>query len=205
MSSKIEIASEDQRILSIPNAVELLNLAPDFNRYIKAKLLYKASINGFDSATFHRLCDGYANTLTVVKATTGYVFGAYASARFSSKTGFTTDPDAFLFSLINAKNESMISNSATHAQSIWSDSNKYGPTFGAGNDFKIMDNSNLNASSYCQLGATYRHPTHQAGSQEAITFMTGDVTFQAEEIEIFELLNKVSTILNHDNQKLIMG
>ena len=40
------------------------------------KLCYRASFNGWDAFTFHSLCDGKKNTVTIVESNQ-YVFGGY--------------------------------------------------------------------------------------------------------------------------------
>jgi len=64
-------------------------------------LLYRGSRDGFQAGAFHRLCDGKANTLTVIKNTNGCIFGGFASTAWSSSNGFKRDYRAFLFSLTN--------------------------------------------------------------------------------------------------------
>ena len=58
----------------------------------------------------------------------------------------------------------------------------YGPTFGAGHDFHIGDNCNLNSSSYSNLGNIYTLD----GSIEAKSFLDGAYNFQVSEIEVFQ-------------------
>jgi len=75
---------------------QLFNLATEFNETTKIKRLYKATVNGFAAQTFHAFCDGYANTLIVIKSANGNVFGAYTSAAglWSSTTGYSEDSNA---------------------------------------------------------------------------------------------------------------
>jgi hypothetical protein len=76
---------------------------------------------------------------------------------------------------------------AVGADSIYCNS-YYGPTWGGGYDLYVSNNCNQNASSYSNLGFTYRHPNLVYGSNEATTFLTGSFNFQVEEIEVFQKL-----------------
>jgi len=71
----------------------------------KFTLLWRGTRDGFEASTFHAICDGKPNTLTVVKTTTGWIFGGYTSLPWSSSQGYKPDSKAFLFSLKNPKNE----------------------------------------------------------------------------------------------------
>ncbi len=42
-------------------------------------LLWRGSRDGFDITEFHKLCDGKANTVTVIKNTNGFIFGGFTS------------------------------------------------------------------------------------------------------------------------------
>ena len=61
-------------------------------------------MHGFGVRVFHSRCDGKPNTLTILKSTTGFIFGGYASLAWSSGYGYKTDPTAFLFTLTNPAN-----------------------------------------------------------------------------------------------------
>ena len=88
-------------------------------------LLYRATRDGFHSNNFHAKCDGYSNTLTIIKApenkdTMGrfsltvnektsepqfFTFGGYASVAWDSTSGWKRDESAFMFSLTNKENQ----------------------------------------------------------------------------------------------------
>ncbi len=61
-------------------------MKPKFNELCKFKksemwsLLYRASRDGFGAAQYHAKCDDITNTLTIIKTTEGYIFGAYELA-----------------------------------------------------------------------------------------------------------------------------
>ena len=62
---------------------------------------------------------------------------------------------------------------------------QYGPTFGAGPDLHICDNSNKINSSKSNLGFSYKHPSYAGGSTQAQSFLAGSYHFQTMEIEVF--------------------
>ena len=45
--------------------------------FTDANLLYQATRDGFSAKAFHQKCDGYQNTLTIIKTNGNYVFGGY--------------------------------------------------------------------------------------------------------------------------------
>ncbi len=70
---------------------------------VKAYLKYKASYDGDNAYTFHRLCDGISPTLTVIKTTNGKMFGGYTEAKWVSTFSYVEDDKAFLFKMIKNK------------------------------------------------------------------------------------------------------
>ncbi|XP_046707539.1 interferon induced protein 44c2 [Silurus meridionalis] len=64
----------------------------------KLSLLYKASVHGFSSSTFHQKCDVQGPTVTVAYNNSGYVFGAYTSKDYAQTGQNIADDKAFLFS-----------------------------------------------------------------------------------------------------------
>lgn len=61
--------------------------------------MYRASRDGFSADDFHTKCDGFLNTLTVIKTTNGNVLGGFTEYGIN-----VYDPNAFIFSLINEEN-----------------------------------------------------------------------------------------------------
>lgn len=75
--------------------IELCNLTD------RLDLVYRATYHGFSAREFHSKCDGISRTLTIVKTTKGNVFGGYTEAAWSQAKSYSTDRNAYLFSLIN--------------------------------------------------------------------------------------------------------
>ena len=59
-------------------------------------LLYKATRDGFSAGNFHRKCDNVDNTLTIVKVTSGNIFGGFTVKKWSSNNQFVSDSNAFI-------------------------------------------------------------------------------------------------------------
>jgi hypothetical protein len=118
----------------------------------------------------------------VVKATTGYIAGGYASVSWASRGNFIVDSNAFLFTLTNPSNMPLklaISDSVNALYDVPS----YGPTFGSGHDMYISDNSNTNTNNHIS-SSSYTYPNGKSGSSGGV-FMLGASNFQVAEIEVF--------------------
>ncbi len=94
-------------------------------------LIHRGTRDGFGTKDFHRECDGVAKTLTIVKTTNGNIFGGYTDLPWSSPIYLTyyVDNNAFIFSLVNAKNQPFIAMPKNNQDSICCYS-KWGPIFG---------------------------------------------------------------------------
>ena len=113
---------------------QLLELC-EFSKDQKWDLKYRASRDGFKSTDFHSHCDGIANTLTVIKAKSGNIFGGFTEQEWHSRGGLVTDSKAFIFSLVNKEEQlfkAMCSNGNQYAILCRSD---LGPCFGADGDY----------------------------------------------------------------------
>ena len=99
------------------------------------------------------MCDKKGPTLTVIKTTTGHIFGGYTSVSWD-KSGYKEDYNAFLFSVNKLTKYPIVNN---HAKAIYCGSS-YGPIFGYGATIAVSDNSNANTSSYVTAGHAYNIP-----------------------------------------------
>ena len=174
-------------------------------------LLYKATRDGFSAGNFHRKCDNVDNTLTIVKVTSGNIFGGFTVKKWSSNNQFVSDSNAFIFSLINQENnpfKAKIKCSNKGQNAIYC-SSKCGPVFGAvseyTNDLVISSDSNKNTHSYSDFGNEYQHPDYPRKSTKARCILAGSHTFQTVEIEVYTK-EFTSTILSnrllHDLNRL---
>jgi len=150
-------------------------------------LLWRGSRDGFDAEAFHRLCDGQANTVTVIKNTNGFIFGGFTSIPWSSSGSYKTDNSAFLFSLTNTRN-TPLKLEVEEAQNAVKHVSDYGPTFGGGHDLTVRSLSNTNRESYMKFGF-YEFPNGMSGAQGGKFIVGGsDHKFQSVEIEVFQVL-----------------
>ena len=156
----------------------------------KLSLLWRGSRDRFEARTFHRLCDGRANTLTVIKSTTGYIFGALTSVAWTSPSAGTrvSDDKAFMFTLTNPANMP-IKLKILAGQKLYAvvHNSAFGPVFGSGRDLIVRDQSNTNSNNYIK-SSSYDAPNGQTGEAGGIYFNGGsDGYFQTVEIEVYQV------------------
>jgi hypothetical protein len=159
----------ESQILKGNQPSDLIKLC-EFNSFNKWNLIYKGSQHGFRASDFLSRCNNKANTLTILRAeTTGFVFGRFTSAAWSSFFEWKNYVNAFLFSLTNKDNRSVKMKTETGANAILCSAN-YGPVFDGGWDICIADNSNIKAESSTDLGLSYPHPEYSYMSEAAKSF-----------------------------------
>ncbi|MBK7149344.1 MAG: TLD domain-containing protein [Bacteroidetes bacterium] len=110
-------------------------------------LLYRKSVHGASSSTFHSLCDNQGPTLVLIKNdATNTVFGGFANASWVSGYygyygwygQYISAPGSFLFNLTTNQKADLIN---SYDYSAMYGNNNYGPVFGGGND--IFMNSDM--------------------------------------------------------------
>jgi hypothetical protein len=154
----------------------------------KWTLIYRGTKDGFGAIDFHRECDGVAKTVTIVKTTNGNIFGGYTDLTWSSPTTLTDyiDNNAFIFSLVNEKNQQFISMPKNNQGSICCYSG-YGPVFGnkqSNRDICIASNSNMNTSSSSVLGSSFERTDISHDTQ---LILAGSQNFQTVEVEVYRI------------------
>ena len=172
-------------ILDSQKSLNLIHLC-EFSGNDKFHLVYRGSLHGFGAHEFHSKCDGVRNTLTLIKTTQSFIFGGYTARSWESNGHSKLDENAFIFSLVNKDNQpiKMKFDPESGSYSIQCFST-FGPTFGAGYDVHIADDSNKNMTSFSSLGNSYKHPLYESNSNEAKSFLAGSHNFQVIEIEIY--------------------
>jgi len=156
----------------------------------EATRFYQGSTHGFASANFHSKVDGINGTLTVIKSTTGNIFGGFTMINWGLPATYYTDPSAFIFSLVNKMNYSSLANNFKPpiANSVYTHP-QYGPTFGGGHDIHVADQSNLHMNSYTNFGNTYALNNLTLFNSWNLTFqksfLAGGYNFQTVEIEVY--------------------
>ncbi len=160
-----------------------------FSKDQKWELKYRASRDGFKSTDFHSHCDGTANTLTVIKAKSGNIFGGFTEQKWHSKGDDVTDPNAFVFSLINKEDNTFkaLCSKGDEKYAIYCHSN-FGPCFG-GDSKSIQDicirTDSDNKVSYSNFGYSYQQPDYLKGTAKAKNILAGSYNFETVEIEVY--------------------
>jgi hypothetical protein len=177
-------------ILKDKQFFDLIKLC-EFNASDKWTLLYRGTRDGFEAKYFHLKCDNKSPTLTIIKAQdSGFIFGGYTEAAWTSLNGFQVDPNAFIFSLTNKEAKPCKMNVIDSNLAIYCDFN-HGPIFGGDaenydcDDLGIGNNTNTYEESYSNLGNNFKHPEYEFMTTEAQSFLARSKCFQLNEIEVY--------------------
>jgi hypothetical protein len=166
-------------------------LADLFPSLEEAKLVYRATTDGWLATHFHNKCNGLRDTICLVKVGT-YAFGGYTPLEWGSTGGYKYDATgkSFLFSLRNPSQTLegvSLPNTGPNAGNTYTiyDNSSYGVTFGGGHDLYVASDANANTSSYVNLGHSFRHPSFAYGTNEAKNFFCGTYNFTPAEVEVY--------------------
>jgi hypothetical protein len=160
----------------------------EFPKDNKWELKYRGTRDGLNAADFHSRCDGIANTLTVVKATSGNIFGGFAGKAWHSKNQWNADPKAFIFSLVNKEEDPF--KAVVEGTYATAGLAKCGPIFGGEDkvckDLIIFSNHFFyEEKSYSYFGYSYQHERYPKDTNKANSILAGSHTFKIQEIEVF--------------------
>jgi hypothetical protein len=152
------------------------------------KVIYKASKDGFASTTFHQKCDNQGETITVIKASNGYLFGGYNPQSWTSNSVYTNDGKTFLFSLVGAKGQqpTLCPTISGKGNSTYGCST-YGPTWGGGHDLYLVSGCDKSSGSYSNLGYSFSAPGLTYNTQPCKDFLAGSYNFMVTEIEVYKI------------------
>jgi hypothetical protein len=159
-------------------------------------LLWRRSTDDIREQTFHRRCDGHANTLTLIRDNQGFIFGAYTPVEWESRVhngrwgldnncykGDDTEK-SFLFTLKNPHNVEPRKFPLIPTERQWAICccDYLGPVFGPNRE--LYTGGRLNEPGQTTgFGNAYRNDTGVNGPQ----FFTGQAQFGVSEIEVFEI------------------
>jgi len=104
-------------------------------------LLFSATRDGCDAATFHQQCDNQGPTVTVLFNPQGSVYGGYTGQCWNGSTGYINDPTAFLYQLKFSGNEQRTKFPIGNSDNAIYTSNNHGPNFGRSALFRTFHNS----------------------------------------------------------------
>ena len=139
---------------------------------IKAKLLYRKSIDGDSYEIFHKLCDNKGPTLILIETDRGYKFGGFTSLNWDKSNKEKSDDWTFIFSLNLMEKFSRKFNNKK--RSIYC-SELLGPCFG-NSDFGINQNMN---SGWSNANGTF------IKNRECTN---GESYFNVIELEVFQVI-----------------
>ncbi|EFC37594.1 predicted protein [Naegleria gruberi] len=147
---------------------------------IALKLIYRGSRDGLSVASFHAKCDNKGATVTLIKSTSGAVFGGYTSLSWRSEASLTANADAsaFMFSVISATKEERFVKVLQNANKAYAMYNyvTYGPTFGGGHDMCVKFNT-----------LSYFNPNTYGYGIITNDYYSGGQYFTEAEIEIYTI------------------
>jgi hypothetical protein len=148
-------------------------------------LLYRGSVHGNQSSNFHAQCDNKGPTITLIRCTGGFVFGAFTPLTWTSTRGWSSADNSFLFSLVNPRGAPPQKFDVTpgHGNAVY-DNSGYGPTFGGNHDLYV---ANGWSGCYTNLGHSYANSCGLGPS----TF-TGSGSFTPAEVEVWQVVNSES-------------
>ena len=155
------------------------------------ELLYRGSRDGFGSDDFHKKCDNKGKTLTLVKNTSGHIFGGFATIPWtspSSSCNHKQAPGSFLFTLTNmyGVKPTKFSLKDENDENAVCHNNNYCPGFGNSHDFVINSNSNTSSSpSWSHFPRSYNDSTKRGRS--IFSSNESDSHFKVQEIEVFKV------------------
>lgn len=132
-------------ILQRKEQLKLISILANQNiLYNSIQLLFRASKDGYSSKSFHQNCDGYSNTITILKSDKNRVMGGFTSIAWSTEFGYKRDEAAFLFTLRNEKKlkHHVFKIKSSHYKKAVYHSPDAGPIFGEGFDLFIQNRCN---------------------------------------------------------------
>ncbi len=152
-------------------------------------LLYKLTQDGYGELKFHSKCDGKANTVTIVKTDSNYVFGGYTAAMWKSDNSYGYDSTAFIFSLRRngiSYSEKYMVKDPNYAISSYSDE---GPGFGKGFSDIYLTLSSGGYQGHTNFGHSYSLPSGYSYEEENTkSYLAGSFnSWVAIEVEVSQL------------------
>ncbi|KAJ5069699.1 hypothetical protein M0811_02276 [Anaeramoeba ignava] len=167
----------------------------------KMKKGFSAKRDGFDSKDWHKTVDNKGKTLVIIKTKDNFIFGGFTQVGWTNDkskwrekdknaiNGFIPDPNAFIFSLRNDKNDrkpGKYTIRKSQEQFAIYYRTAYGPNFGGGGDFWLYEKLQ---PGYSDFGLYYNLPDGiQDGTNESKSYLAGSFnSWQVEEVESYFL------------------
>ena len=148
------------------------------NKTFTFTLLYRGSVDGDSPYIFHSKCDNKGATVTLISTRNGWRFGGYSDVSWESnfqtyKWDYKNSTNAFIFSISLKKKYNIL----REKFAIFC-YERYGPTFGAGQDITIRENF-LTENNSCSSPSSY------GWMENKNEFNGGDNYFIAKEVEVY--------------------
>ena len=147
------------------------------------------SKDGGVGSVFHTNCNNKGPTVTVVRSSSGHLFGAVAANSWTSPSAHVSSPDSFLFCLDCAGERDTPRKLAQlpGKTNAMYDVGSYGPTFGPGHDLYIANAPGKTATSASNLGATFECPSSIGvyGSAECQAYIAGYRYFVVSDYAVY--------------------
>lgn len=159
---------------------ELAMLGSKINKYNapapKVRLLYKASKDGDQAASFHYRCDNKGKTLILISTQDSYRFGGFTTQNWAGNKVEKEDDSAFVFSLDKLKTYDLVPGCV--AIGCYP---KFGPVF-MGCQIKIYDNAFQRPGTTFEAGVNYN-------TTQDYELNGGKREFIVREIEVYEIMD----------------
>ena len=148
------------------------------NKKIKAELLYRASRDGEEYQTFHKLCDNKGPTIVLVKLSDSDILGTYTPIDWEKKNiGWKNDPNIFVFSL--TRNIKAAKKKTNNNYGIYCDE-----TYGPESYFLCFKPGKKMKEPLLRIDNT----EYEINTQELVPGKQHYQYYKAEEVEIFKII-----------------
>jgi len=165
---------------------EFLKKIFEWTGYNDMELLYRGSRDGSTSKDFHKRCDNKGPTICLYKNDKNYIFGGYASISWTSKDGYHSASESFIFTLTNIhETEPTKFPNTTKEKSVYHDPD-LGPCFGDYNDIDIRSDYK-NSVSYIRFPTNYEDTFNKEKSIFTGNLDNNKNEIYIKEIEVFKL------------------
>jgi hypothetical protein len=159
----------------------LIRYLSEYKTICKSELIYRATVDGFECADFHKKCENVPNTVSIIRSSNGNVFGGFTTQTWDCTKNYKSDDDAFMFSLVNQYNrpQKMFIKPEKSKYAIRCNS-KYGPSFGY-NDIVNLYDSIADYEYTSNVGETYNY----IGTVDSENYLADSREFSVNEIEVY--------------------
>ena len=148
----------------------------------KWSLCYRGTQDGFSSNTFHSKCDQYTKTLSILRDTSGNIFGGYNSGSWAGGGSYQNPGGTWLFSFKNNFKSDWGGNCAGQNYGTYNHPS-YGPTFGGGHDLHVDSSMK---SGYTYFGYSYYCPVGSCGNGNCMNYFSYQYSgWQLNEVEVY--------------------